>query len=37
MLTYEQFTGSNIKTPEKVKEYIEYLKKNGKEQWTNKK
>lgn len=36
VLTYEEFTGSVEKTPEKIAEYLAYLKVNGREIWKNK-
>lgn len=37
ILTYEEFTGSNERTPEKVHAYFVYLKENGKQQiWLDK-
>ena len=34
--TFEEFSGTSVKTPENTKLYLEYLKKEGRVAWLNK-
>ncbi len=36
VLTYEQFTGSSERTPEKIAAYVAYLKENKEKVWPKK-
>ena len=33
IMTFEEYTGNNVRTPEAVKAYLDYLRENGKTNW----